>query len=192
MTSWAKAIANAAQNAATPHQKPPEAAQMAIQTNPPPPPENAPQRRTEALTASARAALIDAIDAGRTARALDLALQALADLTGDREPMDRNTQDRAAMGEEWRRAYKVWATHAPRIRAAISRSEIMDAYSAAIDACPAITDGTGADGLKLGGGVLEMFDTLLREQLPPDGIYPIGADDDEKCPSKNKTAPDAL
>lgn len=156
MTSWAKAIANAAQNAATPHQKPPEAAQMVIQTNPPPPPENAPQRRTEALTASARAALIDAIDAGRTARALDIALQAIADMTGDREPMERNTKDRASMGEEWRRAYKVWSVHIPRIRAAQSDDEAIDALDKAYDACKTISDGTGIDGLSVGLGMMEI------------------------------------
>ena len=156
MTSWAKSIANAAQNAATPHQKPPEAAQMVIQTNPPPPSENAPQRRTEALTASARAALIDAIDAGRTARALDIALQAIADLTGDREPMERNAQDRAAMGEEWRRAYKVWSAHIPRIRAAQTTDEVLGALDKAYDACKTIADGTGLDGLYVGFGMMEI------------------------------------
>ena len=156
MTSWAKTIANAAQNAATPRQKPPEAAQMVIQTNPPPPSENAPQRRTEALTASARAALIDAIDAGRTARALDIALQAIADLTGDREPMERNAQDRAAMGEEWRRAYKVWSAHIPRIRAAQTTDEVLGALDKAYDACKTIADGTGLDGLSVGFGMMEI------------------------------------
>lgn len=156
MTSWAKAIANAAQNAATPHQKPPEAAQMVIQTNPPPPPENASQRHTEALTASARAALIDAIDAGRTARALDIALQAIAELTGDREPMERNAQDRAAMGEEWRRAYKVWSAHISRIRAAQTTDEAMDALDKAYDACKNISDGTGQDGLSVALGMMEI------------------------------------
>lgn len=164
MTSWAKSIANAAQNAATPHQKPPEAAQMAIQINPPTPPENAPQRRTDWLTSPTRILLFDAIDAGATARALDLALQAIAELTGDRQLMERNAQDRAAMGEEWRRAYKIWAKHAPRIRDAMTRDEAMSAYERAADECATIADGTGENGLILGAAMLDMLAQLINSR----------------------------
>lgn len=162
--NWLDIFNEIGRDPAADRQKPPEPTQPRERQIPSPPPPAAPQRRTEALTASARALIMDAIDTGKTARALDLALQAIADLTGDRELLDFNAQSRAAMGEEWRRAYKVWSTHAPRIRAAISTAEVKDAYSAAVDACSTIADGTGADGVALGGGVLEMFADLFREQ----------------------------
>ena len=162
MTSWAKSIANAAQNAATPHQNPPETAQLAMQINPPHPPENAPQRRTDWLTSPDRILLYDAIEAGTTARALHLALQVIAALTGDGELVEANAQNRAAMGEEWRRAYKVWATHAPRIRAAMTEAERLAAYGAASDACLLIAEGTSHDGMLLGVAVLDMLGELLK------------------------------
>lgn len=162
--NWLDIFNEIGRDTATDRQKPPEPTQTNERQIPSPPSSAAPQRRTEALTASARSALMDAIDTGKTARALELALRAIADLTGDRELLDFNAQSRAAMGEEWRRAYKVWATHAPRIRAAVSTAEAKDAYAAATDACCTIADGTGEDGLALGGGVLEMFAELFREQ----------------------------
>ena len=138
--------------------EPPETAQTGRAIISPPPPENVSQGRIGALEASTRAALIDAIDAGKTARALDIALQALADLTGDRGPLERNNQDRAAMGEEWRRAYKVWSAHIPRIREAQTIDEVFEALDKAYDACKAISDGTGQDGLSVGLGLMGIFE----------------------------------
>lgn len=160
--NWLDVFNEIGREPTTAHQKPPEAAHMVIQTNPPPPPENAPQSRTEALTASARAALIDAIDAGRTARALDIALQAIADMTGDREPMERNAKGRASMGEEWRRAYKVWSAHIPRIRAAQTTDEAMDALDKAYDACKTISDETGQDGLSVALGMMDICEREFK------------------------------
>lgn len=161
---WLDIFNSIGRDTPTAHQPPPEPPQAETRQTASPPPLTAAQSRTEALPASTRAVLMDAIDTGHTAKALGIALRAIAQLTGDPELPTFYDQSRAATGEEWRRAYKVWSTHAPRIRAAISAAEAKDAYAAAVDACSTIADGTGADGLALGSGVLEMFADLFREQ----------------------------
>ena len=159
--SWVNAIATAA---ATPRQTAQEAAQTEMQILPCPPPQNAPQSRTGWLTSPQRIALVDAMQEGRTAKALSLALQAIADLAGDRELVDLDAQSRAAMGEEWKRAYKVWTMHSPRIRTAMTQAEKLAAYDEALDACALIADGTGEDGLAIAQGMLEMLTGLLSDR----------------------------
>ena len=162
---WLESVAKAAQTAPTSRQTAPEPPETSAPRNTRPQTAPASQSRTEAYTASTRAALIAAIDAGTTAKALTLALQAISALTGDSDPLTIDAQSRAAMGEEWRRAYKAWTTHAPRIRAAQTAPELDSAYSDAIDACMAIATDTGEDGFALGEGVLNMFEELYKARV---------------------------
>lgn len=161
---WIESIAKAAQDAATSRHEPPEAAQTELCLSVVPETRITPQAEESRLNAADRVALMDAIEKGRTAQALNLALRVIADLTGDRALIDANAQSRAAMGEEWRRAYKVWATYAPRIRAAQTEAEALSAYDAAIDACAQITDGTGKDGVLLGVAVLDMLEQVRKDR----------------------------
>lgn len=164
--NWLDVFNEIGKSAPTPPQPPPEPTHTESRQVASPPPSTASQSRTEPLPASTRAALMDAIDTGRTAKALGIALRAIAQLTGDPELPSFYDQTRAATGEEWRRAYKAWITHAPRIRSAMTAAEALAAFSDAVDACPTVADGTGEDGSALGSGLLEMFSVLYQQQLP--------------------------
>lgn len=130
------------------------------------PPPALPQRRAVPVL-WARAEILAALERGAVSQALPLALQALADVTGDRAfaaealPLVKP----ANTGEEWKRAFKTYSRYAPQVIDASSRNDTdaaCDLFGGAAQEAGEIYSGIVAGDPMAEELALAVYDALAR------------------------------